>query len=436
LEGGEPINRLTRECLDLYLSGKQNKEIAEIISKKYAEHFISAQIHDRIKNCAEYQMYNRARRGEIEPPQGKVSFEYKANGDSISERIIEISQAEEITPELMMKKHGLVPHLWEVIAYRNNYWQVQKKGGKRLTLYQSRLTVKPRKQGLSLDAIDEHFKELDRRFEPIKPMNFHPNKIVKRNRMAEVNIADLHFGKMCWHGDTGNNFDYKIAMQVFKDLIERIYIELPRDLDYITFVWANDFFNCDGINNATTAGTPQSVDIRWQKLFNKGVEMLVQAITLFSEIAPIETFYTASNHDELTGYHALKYLEAWFRKDSDIEIDTSPMARKYMLYGNTLLGFTHGDKEKPNRLSSLMPIEAKEMWGKAKFREMHTAHLHSEHMIEEINGVIVRRIASPTATDNWHYTSGYVGAVRKAQTFIYDKEMGLTNIINTPVLDY
>lgn len=427
--GVEGINKLTQECLNLYLNEqKSKKEIAQIINQKYGHNFDSNDIHNRIKNCREYKNRNDAPKSDI--PSSKRSFEYKANGDCISERIIEISKLEDITPESMMKKHGLKEGLWEVVAYRNNFWQNQVKGGGRLTLYQSRLTVKPKKQGLSLDEIDAHFKQLDRKFKPIEV------KVKTQSaghRMAEVNIADLHFGKMAWVGDTGNNFDYKIARAVFEDIVQRIYNELPRDLDYITFVWSNDFFNCDTITNTTTAGTQQSVDIRWQKLFNKGVEMLVKAITLFSEIAPVKTFYTASNHDEMTGYHALKYLEAWFRNDPNIEIDTSPMARKYILYGNMLLGFTHGDKEKANRLSSLMPIEAKELWGKAKYREMHTAHLHSEHKIVEGNGVIIRRIASPTATDYWHYSSGYVGAVRKAQTFIYDKEMGLVNIINTPV---
>ena len=114
--------------------------------------------------------------------------------------------------------------------------------------------------------------------------------------------------------------------------------------------------------------------------------------------------------------------------------------RKYILYGNTLLGFTHGNrendkggKEKASRLASLMPIEAKGLWGKARYYEMHAAHLHSEQMIQEINGVIVRRIASPTATDTYHTNYGYMGAVRKAQTFIYDRVRGLVQIINSPV---
>jgi hypothetical protein len=360
------------------------------------------------------------------------SIEYRKDGSIISEKFITVRDGDDMTPEFIIEAHGLKPSAWEVVSYKNNLWNTQVKGGSKQISYQSKLTVKPRTNGIDLKDIDEHFKRLDRKFKPL-PIKYKP---CDKSLMAEVNIADLHFGKLCWYGDTGNNFDYKIARDMFHNIIGRIYTELKgKDLEYITFVWANDFFNSDTTNNTTTAGTAQDVDIRWQKLFNKGVEMLVQAITSLSEIAPVKTFYTASNHDEQTGYHALKYLEAWFRHDPNIEIDTSPIARKYILYGNTLLGFTHGDKEKPRTLSMLMPNEARELWGKAKYCEMHTAHLHSEHSIEEINGVIVRRISSPTATDTWHYTSGYVGSVRKAQTFIWDKELGLEQIINTPVME-
>ena len=83
-----------------------------------------------------------------------------------------------------------------------------------------------------------------------------------------------------------------------------------------------------------------------------------------------------------------------------------------------------------------MPIEARDLWGQAIYHEMHAAHLHSEQMFAEINGVIVRRISSPTALDTYHTTHGYVGAVRKVQTFIYDKKRGLIHTINTPVDEY
>ena len=292
------------------------------------------------------------------------------------------------------------------------------------------------KDKLTLTEIDKHFAELDR-------VNFIPPiiKPIQGSMMAEVNMADLHLGKLCWHGNTPEDFDYKIARDIFYRIIGEIAEEIKsKPLEYITFVWANDFFNADTISNTTTGNTPQDCDIRWQKMFNVGVEMLVRAIETLESIAPVKTFYTPSNHDEVNGYHALKYLEAWFRKDPNVDINTDAFPRKYMLYGNTLLGFSHGStengkgsKEKASRLASVMPIEAPVLWGQAKHREMHVAHLHSEQMIQEINGVIVRRISSPTAPDTWHTVSGYVGSVRKAQTFIYDKERGLKQIIQTTI---
>jgi hypothetical protein len=369
----------------------------------------------------------------------KSSIEYKSDGSIVSEKFIVIRDGDDMTPDFILEAHGLKPSLWEIVSYKNNFWNTQVKGGAKQISYQSKLTAKPRVGGIDLKDIDKHFAALDRQnFKP-PVINLHK----QGNVMAEVNIADLHLGKLCWHGDTPENFDYKIARDMYYKLIGEIAEQLKdKPIEYITFVWANDFFNSDTVEKTTTGGTPQDTDIREKKLFNIGVEMLVRGIEMLQEIVkvPIHTFYTPSNHDELSGYHALKYLEAWFRKDESVVIDISAYPRKYQLYGNMLIGYTHGAKEKDkgsyekaSRLASLMPIEARQLWAQALYHEFHTAHLHSEHTTEEINGVIVRRVSSPTASDTWHTESGYLGAVRKAQTFIYDKERGLMQTINTPV---
>lgn len=363
------------------------------------------------------------------------SFEQKSDGSVVSEKFIRLRDGVEMTPEFMLEAHGLKVSDWEVVSYKNNFWNSQLKGGFLQISYQSKLTAKPRR-GLDLSEIDAHFATLDRQ-------HFIPPIAKPRtgNLMAEVNIADLHLGKLCWHGDTPENYDHKIAKDMYYSIIAEIVAELKgKPIEYITFVWANDFFNADTIQNTTTGLTPQDCDVRWQKMYNVGVEMLVRGIDMLSEVAPVKTFYTPSNHDEVNGYHALKYTEAWFRKDPNVEVDISAQPRKYQLYGNTLIGYCHGSKEsdkgtkeKASRLASLMPIETPQLWAQAKFREFHTAHLHSEHALQEINGVLVRRISSPTAADTYHSSNGYLGAVRKAQTFLYDKERGNILTINTPV---
>jgi hypothetical protein len=42
-------------------------------------------------------------------------------------------------------------------------------------------------------------------------------------------------------------------------------------------------------------------------------------------------------------------------------------------------------------------------------------------------------LSSVTATDSWHYTSGYVGAIATSQSFVWDKERGLREIWYSPV---
>ena len=358
-----------------------------------------------------------------------------SNGKVESFCLIELFEGEDLTPDQLLAYHKLDPEKWQITSYTNNVWHgmTSKENNNALKqLYQSKLTAKPKADGISFEEIDKHFQLMDRAYTP-------PAIRAKRpagHMMAEVNIADLHLGRLSWHGDTGYNYDHKIARNLFMDIVSEVYHELKqKQLEFITFVWTNDFFNSDTILKTTTQGTPQDTDVRWQKLFNVGVDLLVDAIVILSELAPVKTFYTASNHDEITSYHAIKYLEAWFRKDQSITINTDARPRKYQLYGNTLIGYTHGDKEKPARLASMIPNEARTLWGSSVTREMHAAHLHSEHAIEEVNGVIVRRISSPTAPDTWSDKAGYVTAVRKAQTFLYDRERGLLQIINTPVIN-
>ena len=79
-----------------------------------------------------------------------------------------------------------------------------------------------------------------------------------------------------------------------------------------------------------------------------------------------------------------------------------------------------------------MQIEQPQAWGETIFREWHLGHLHSEHA-KEVGGIIIRRISSITGTDAWHKEKGFIGAVRKAQAFVWDKELGKRLTIDSHV---
>ena len=53
--------------------------------------------------------------------------------------------------------------------------------------------------------------------------------------------------------------------------------------------------------------------------------------------------------------------------------------------------------------------------------------------VEEKGGVIFRWLPSITGTDTWSNDCGYIGAVKRSYSFVYDKNKGLIQINSTIV---
>lgn len=376
-----------------------------------------------LTNDAELAATNSS--SSIVDPKTKGTVEYK-NGETTFEKIIELKDGEPVTPEIMMRAHNLASEQWEVVSYKNNFWQAQNKDSKLVTLYQSKLTVKPRKSSVpTMEEIKAHFDAFKSNYKPVlKRDKVSPNA----DKMLEINIADLHFGKLAWAPESSEHYDYKIARRRFNSIIDQEIAKTKKgELEKILFVWSNDFFNADGISDATTGGTPQDNDLRWQKMFLIGVEMLVDAITKLSVIAPVETFLIASNHSHQVEFYAINYLYAWFKNDSRVRVNVNCRTRYYYQYGINLIGFSHSSFESKKTLPHLMSVEAPEMWARSKYREFHLAHYHCE-LTEEKGGVIYRYLPSVTGPDAWHESSGFLGAIQRSYSFLWDKKKGLKAI--------
>lgn len=356
------------------------------------------------------------------------SVETKADGSTIFERIICLRDSENITSQEVLIAHGMDPNRWEVISHKSNFYQQQKKGGQILNLYQSKITVKPTQDTISFEDIKKMFSELPSDYQPIRTKRKTGGKY-----LYEINIADLHLGRFASSIETGDFLNSAIARQRFFEVIdkecERI-AELGDDVEKILFVWSNDFFNSDGISSATTGGTPQDTDQKWQQLFLTGIRMLIDAITTLSQYAPVKTFYIASNHSRQVDFYAICSLYFRFMNDDNVEVDIEPSPRYYERYGVNLIGFAHSYYEKKANLPHLMQIERPKDWGDTTYREYHLAHYHSEK-VEEKGGIIFRWLPSITGADTWSNDCGYIGAVRRSYSFVYDKEKGLIQMNST-----
>jgi hypothetical protein len=370
----------------------------------------------------------------------KRSIEIQQDGRQISEKLIYINEEQLKDVKFMLEAHGYSVEHWDLLSCRNNVWNTYSKKDGIQTLYSSKITVKPKLNSISSEEVLKHFEEL---------LNKHDRPFLELQRpkeygsmMLEIPIMDLHLSKLGWKYETGESYNHKIAEErlygVITDILNRVE---TNNIEKIIYPIGQDYYNFDLPSGTTAGGTPQDSDSRWQKMFLHGCELAVTIIERLSKVAPVDVFYVAGNHDKTASYYLTLYLSAWFKNDDNVKVDISPTRRKYVEYGNCLIGYSHGEMEK-ERISKAMQVEAKEAWGRTLYHEWHIGHLHKEKLTKEFyktvddedGGLIVRHISSITGSDAWHTESGYVGAVKKAQAFLWHKKFGLMNIINSPII--
>lgn len=362
-------------------------------------------------------------------PNYKEEIEILKDGSHRSDKLLAMSSEDSKNPNYLLEAHGYDPKEWEIINAKSSIWNQHNKVDGTLTLYSSKITVKPKTNGFGLDDVKEIVRDLMKNYQPptINPLKHHSN-----GKLLEVNVSDLHLNKL---GYIDGEYDHSIAEKSFFYIIDNVIKQTKHiKFEKILFIWSHDFFNIDNMSKSTTRGTPQDVSTSFSNMYKQGKRMLISAIDILKQIAPVETVQVGANHDRLTAYTMSEVLSAWYRNDDNVAIDNDPLSRKYRRFGKCLIGFSHGNSEK-KRLGKIMPVEARKQWGETLFAEIHAGHFHSEQAVKEENGVIVRYLSSPSGTDTWHFESGYVGAIKKAQSFVWDKDRGLELIINTPVLE-
>ena len=347
---------------------------------------------------------------------------------------------------------------WKVKDYLINKWDVTSwKSGKPEVNQNFQIKAKLERIQELADVIDvaKIFTNLIENYNP-PIFNLTKSKLVtdtnvdvtERN-LLEISIFDLHMGKLAWGGETGENYDTKIARARF---LEAINLLLKRAMHFnisrILFPVGNDFFNSDTINNTTTKGTPQDEDLRWQKTFQVGVTLLVDAINILKQIGvPIDVVVIPGNHDFERSFYMGSFLHAWFSQDDQVYINNGASPRKYYRFGKVLLGLTHGSEEKESSLPLLMAsdIESKPHWSETTYHEWHLGHRHRKKNVRynvydnksvtlnEDLGVVIRYLSSLTGTEEWHHKKGYVGQIKAGDAFIWNDEIGMIAHLNANI---
>lgn len=381
-------------------------------------------------------------RGLAAPPTGPPNAPHRAQpgltreGDqknqlitSISEKIRTVDQALE-TAEVDRR-------LWDVDRFTINSWETAGKHPETgamtvVTLFQVKVWLKaadPMGPRALRDVVLAEIAERGPRY-TLKVAR----RVSRRGRSAppqgvlcELALFDLHLGKLAWAPETGENYDTAIAQRVYEWAVEQLLERVAGwPVERFLLPVGNDLLHVDGPGNTTTSGTAVDADGRWQKSFQVAWRMLARSIETLAAAAPVEVLVVPGNHDRQRSFYVGEVLAARFAQAGPrIRVDNAPTLRKYVRFGATLLGFTHGCDEPHDRLESIMVNERPEDFTGTQCREWHLGHWHKRRAVKYTaadthGGTVVRILPSLSGTDAWHYAKGYVKGPRAAEAYLYD----------------
>lgn len=350
-----------------------------------------------------------------------------------------------LTLAQLLQTFGLDADAWVVIECTPNVWQVGAKHpetGEILTapLYQIKARLKPKVAPADAALAEKLLADIRAERSVSRVVTHRTLPAPDARHMLEVSAFDLHFGKLSWREEAGEDYDIGIARQCFESAIEDLIAKASGfALQRILLPIGNDLLQTDNLAGTTTSGTSVDTDSRYHKAFRAARSALSWAIHRLSGLAPVLVIVVPGNHDRLTAFHMGEVLAAEFAADPSVTVDNSPKLRKYVTFGVTLLGFTHGSEEKHADLPLIMAREEADAWSHATHYEWHVGHLHKAKETrytagDSFNGVRVRILPSLCAADAWHYQKGFVGERRSAEAYLWSFTTGYAGHLSTSIL--
>lgn len=347
-----------------------------------------------------------------------------------SEQVVVIPQEKLHDCEYLLRLHQYDPDKFELVSAQNSKWGNPTSGQQS---YSSKIKVKPKNNTINDTDIRTWFEDLKRECPNADMERRHTEhshavtRVKTSDKMLLIPISDLHFGLLSSVALTGEKYNTEIAEQRFFDIIfDAINRTKNMEIDKIIFTIGGDMANADNIVGTTTKGTVQDQEYNYFEITKHLFSMVVHAIEYLAEYADVDVILINGNHDKSVGYMLSLFCEAWFKNDKRVTVDTSPLPRKYLTFGNTLFAFAHdGDVKK---LPQLIADEARGYWSQVTNVEVFLQHLHTEMVLSEENHMRIQRLPTASSQSAWSKNQGY-NSQSQSKCFVFDSRDGLTDVL-------
>ena len=280
-------------------------------------------------------------------------------------------------------------------------------------------TDEERRAQALLEAVENAATALPK-FKPAKPP-----KQVDENLASLLTITDFHLGMKAWKDSDGDDWDLKIARDVFLNAIHDMLNASPKSGTGI-LNQLGDFLHWDGLVQVTpTSGHHLTGDDRYSKLVELSISVMTEAVhMMLKNFGRVVVVQAEGNHDLASSVWMRKFIKHRFQEEPRVEVIDNEFPYYAYQHGEIMLGFHHGHKMRMAQLQKLFASEPRfrKLWGASKHAYIHCGHLHHERVLDDA-GCTVEQHPTLAARDNYASSHGYVSQ-RGAKVITYDKSDG------------
>lgn len=236
-------------------------------------------------------------------------------------------------------------------------------------------------------------------------------------------VSDFHLGMLSWADETGDDWDMKIAEDLFSRWFDAAFQQAPAaGVGVINLL--GDLAHFDSLDAVTPAsGHVLDADTRYQKLVRTMIRMVRRVVDMALVKHPVvKLLIVQGNHDESGMIWLAEMFSALYDNEPRVFVDTSADVYKMVQHGKTTLFFHHGHKARFDAIEPIMIAKFRKAFGDSQYSYAHVGHLHHQKLIESRN-MIVEQHRTLAAKDAYASRGGWMSG-RSANVITYSAEYG------------
>lgn len=236
-------------------------------------------------------------------------------------------------------------------------------------------------------------------------------------------VSDFHLGMLAWADESGDDWDMKIAEDLFSRWFDAAFQKAP-DAGTGVINLLGDLAHFDSLDAVTPAsGHVLDADTRYQKLVRYMIRMVRRVVDMaLVKHKTVRLLIVQGNHDESGMIWLAEMFSTLYDNEPRVFVDTSPDVYKMVQHGKTTLFFHHGHKARFDAIEPVMIAKFRKAFGESVYSYAHVGHLHHQKIVESRN-MIVEQHRTLAAKDAYASRGGWMSG-RSANVITYSAECG------------